>query len=178
MQDAETRTLWNHITGEAVQGPLVGRSLGPMTNLLHMTVSQALKMDAGMQVAISSHPYTAASRQRARVDNPDAAMADRFAATLVREDPRRPRMEIGLGVWIGNTARYYPMSRIRERREPFIDRLGGRSMLIYIDAESNTPAAVFVNARGERLDERPTQMFTRWYGFAVTFPATEIFGGP
>jgi hypothetical protein len=135
-------------------------------------------MDAGMQVAISSRPYTAASRQRSRVDNPTAAMADRFAATLAREDPRRPRMEIGLGVWIGDTARYYPMSRIRERREPFVDRLAGRSMLIYIDSDSNTPAAVFVNARGERLDERPTQMFTRWYGFAVTFPGTEIFGGP
>ena len=28
MQDVESKTLWNHITGEALYGPYVGRSLG------------------------------------------------------------------------------------------------------------------------------------------------------
>jgi hypothetical protein len=130
-------------------------------------------------------------------------MADRFAATLGTEDQRRPRMDIGLGIWIGAMARYYPMERIRERGEAFIDRINGKSVLVYIERESNAPAAVFVNARnvkregqelvlddgskvragvlfdhrGQRREaERPQQMFTRWYGFSLTFPGCEVFG--
>ena len=30
MQDVESKTLWNHITGEALYGPHVGRSLGSL----------------------------------------------------------------------------------------------------------------------------------------------------
>jgi hypothetical protein len=73
----------------------------------------------------------------------------------------------------------------------------GREVLIYIDSESNTPAALFVKSAsakmqdkevlldngavvrsgvlldraGKRLAaEHPQQTFTRWYGFALTFP--------
>ena len=45
MQDDETRTLWNHITGEALYGPHVGRTLGPMGNMLQMSAAQALAGD-------------------------------------------------------------------------------------------------------------------------------------
>lgn len=75
---------------------------------------------------------------------------------------------------------------------------------IYVEAISNTPAALFVDARSAtrdgravRLDDgsrvesgvltdrtgrrrpvdRPQQMFTRWYGFSLTFPGCEVFGG-
>ena len=75
---------------------------------------------------------------------------------------------------------------------------------MYIDPESSKPAAVFVEARSTksvgadvRLDDgsivrsgalldrrgqrstaqRPQRMFTRWYGFSLTFPACEVFGG-
>jgi len=40
MQDRETRTLWNHITGEALYGPMVGRTLGPLGNVVQMTVGR------------------------------------------------------------------------------------------------------------------------------------------
>jgi hypothetical protein len=224
MQDTETKTLWNHITGEALYGPLVGRTLGPLTNLLQMNVRQALDLDPAMQVAISDRVYFAGDRQfgsasgfgpgrsgvpgrgagpRPSPDNPGAALSEMFVATLGKEDTRRPRMDMGLGVWTGTTHRYYPMERIRERGEAFIDELDGRKLLIYIEPESATPAALFVNTKTAkvqgkevRLDngavirssvffdrkgkrqtaERPQQIFTRWYGFALTFPGSEVFG--
>jgi hypothetical protein len=112
-------------------------------------------------------------------------------------------MDMGLGVWTGSTRRYYPLDVIRQRGEAFIDDIEGRTLLVYVDPETFTPAAVFVNSRaaglqgkevrlddgqvlrsgvlfdrgGRRVDtERPQQVFTRWYGFALTFPGTEIFG--
>jgi hypothetical protein len=225
MQDAETKTLWNHITGEAVYGPLLGRTIGPLSNLLHMTVKQALAIDATTRIAISDQTYFAGGRRfgtvsRApRVGGPrgagaargpgpsretaNAVMADRFAATLGKEDLRRPRMDIGLGVWTATTARYYPIERIRQQGEAFVDRIDGKPVLIYVDTESNIPAAMFVDARSAhregqevRLDDgstlrdgvlvdrgsrprparRPQQIFTRWYGFSLTFPGCEVFG--
>jgi hypothetical protein len=130
-------------------------------------------------------------------------MNARFAGTLGKEDQRRPRMELGLGVWTNKARRYYPVTRIREQGRAFIDRLEGRTVLIYIDPETNNPAALYVKAAGARwqdkdvvldngsvvragvlLDrggkrqsmERPQQMFTRWYGWSLTFPGSEVFG--
>lgn len=225
MQDRETKTLWNHVTGEAVYGPLLGRIIGPLSNLLQMTAKQALEMDSGMQVAISERAYTAGGRQfgtmpagrgsgasrgivsgrgsRGARGDASAALSDKFASTLGKEDARRPRMDMGLGLWTTKTHRYYPMERIRERGAAFVDRIGGRQVLIYIDPVSATPAALFVKAKSAtiegkdvRLDdgtmvrsgvlldrggqrravERPQQIFTRWYGFALTFPGCEVFG--
>lgn len=130
-------------------------------------------------------------------------MNDRFRGTLCAEDQRRPRMELGLGVWSTKTRRYYPLASIREKGGAFIDRLDGRPVLIYIDRETNTPAALFVHSAGARMQdkevlldgsavvrsgvlldrtgkrlamEHPQQIFTRWYGFALTFPGSEVFG--
>src|SRR5262249_40003181 len=97
----------------------------------------------------------------------------------------------------------YPVARIREKGGAFIDRLDGREVLIYIDSESNTPAALFVKSAGAKMQdkdvlldngmavrsgvlldragkrlamEHPQQIFTRWYGFAWTFPGGQVFG--
>ena len=218
LYDAETHTLWNHLTGEAEYGPLVGRTLGPPGNQLQLTVKQALEQDPKTEIAISDRVYFAGGKQFGTSGgigpgrggsasrggpNPDAVMNDRFRGTLGIEDQRRPRMELGLGVWTAKTRRYYPVARIREHGGAFLDRLDGRAILIYIDPESNTPAALFVksasakmrdkeilldndlvvrtsvlfNRSGRRLVmERPQQIFTRWYGFALTFPGSEVFG--
>jgi hypothetical protein len=224
LYDAETHTLWNHITGEAEYGPLVGRTLGPPGNQLQLNVKQALEQDPKTEIAISDRIYFAGRKQfgtagggfatgrgrgSLRADrgpegpNPDAVMNERFRGTLGTEDERRPRMELGLGIWSGTTRRYYPVTRIRDKGGAFIDRLDGREVLIYIDSESNTPSALFVKSAtakvqgdevlldngavvrsGVLLDrahnrlpmEHPQQIFTRWYGFALTFPGSEVFG--
>ena len=226
LYDAETHTLWNHITGEAEYGPLVGRTLGPPGNQLLLNVKQALEMDPKMVIAISDRVYFAGGRQFGTArgagpaiqgatqakgggalcrggPNPNAVMNDRFAGTLGKEDDRRPRMELGLGVWTNQTYRYYPVTRIREQGRAFVDRLDGRTLLIYIDPDTNNPVAIYVKAAGAKMQdndvvlddgsvvragllldrggkrqsvERPLQMFTRWYGWSLTFPGGEIFG--
>jgi hypothetical protein len=227
MQDKETKTLWNHITSEAPYGPLVGRTLGPLSNLLQMNVKQALQMDSKMQVAISDRMYFAGGKQfgtaegfgggrgfgpgrgaagrgpRPAPGNPNAQLSDMFIKTLGKEDTRRPRMDMGLGVWTSATRRYYPMELIRQRGDAFIDDLDGRTVLIYVEPETSTPAAIFADAKSATLEgkevrldndmvvrsgvlldrdgkgqktERPLQNFTRWYGFALTFPGCEVAG--
>ncbi len=223
LYDAETHTLWNHITGDAEYGPLVGRTLGPPGNQLQVSARQALDQDPKTEIAISDRIYfpggkpfgtagggfaARGGRGQSRADrgpagpNPDAVMNERFRGTLGTVDVRRSRMELGLGIWSGTTRRYYPVTRIREKGGAFIDRLDGREVLIYIDSESNTPSALFVKSATARMQgedvlldngamvrsgvlldgagkrlamEHPQQIFTRWYGFALTFPGSDVF---
>jgi hypothetical protein len=201
MRDTETGTLWNHITGEALYGELVGRRL-PISNLLQMNVRQALEMNPDLPVAISDREIRGLNAMR----GPDAELSPMFVQTLGTEDERRPRMEMGLGIWSedGAARRYYPVPVIRENDGAIIDEIGGREVLVYLEPLTSTPAALFVadassaewDGRSLRLDngqivraghllnaaeepqpaERPLQIFTRWYGYAFTFPGAEIYG--
>ena len=210
MQDVDSKTLWNHITGEALYGPHVGRSLGPVGNMFQMSVEQALVFDADMRVAISNRPYLAGGREfgtfsigpeRLGPQNANERMQAMFIETLGTEDARLPRMAMGLGIVTPGTTRFYPMDLIEESGA-LIDDVDGRQLLVFVDSQTFTPAAVYVDAssatlqdreiqldngntvrmgmvhdaQGTRVDvERPQQLFSRWYGFALTFPGTEIF---
>ena len=199
MQDQESKTLWNHISGEAMYGPHVGYTLGPVGNLRQMNVSEALELDPGMQVAISDRPYTGQSG----APSDDSQLMGMFIETLGVEDDRVPRMDMGLGIWTEQTRRYYPRDAILERDNAFVDSLDGRNVLIFIDAQSATPTAMFVDAESATAEgsevlldtgelvrggvlydadgnpieaELPQQIFTRWYGYSLTFPGSEVFG--
>lgn len=130
--------------------------------------------------------------------------SQRLLGTLAQpEDTRLPRLSIGLGVWVGKTSRYYPMNTLYVQGSAILDEFAGRRLLVYINPQNSTPSAFFTEARslrwerevlvldtGERvrdgvvLDkdnrvrrdlERPLQLFTRWYGFAVKFGGCEIY---
>ena len=169
-----------------------------------MTVEESLEYDASMRVAISDRPFTGRSGVPGQGTlSDDARLMPMFIETLGAEDTRRPRMDMGLGIWTPETRRYYPMEEIRARDGAFIDELDGRSVLIYIESRSATPTAMFFDAAGASVDgneisldsgavirsgvlldaagnrlegERPQQIFTRWYGYALTFPGSEVFG--
>ena len=216
MQDDVTGTIWNHVTGEALYGPGVGTTLGAPGNVLHMTVKQLLASEPDARIAISDRVYFAGDKRHGTVEGiallgrrhgrPDdrTALSDIFIATLGAEDKRRPRMDLGLGVWWDGGSRYYPRELLRQRGGALIDRVNGRPLLVYIDPGTSTPAAMFVNATRAQVDgsvvkldrglsvrdgvllnsqgrrsaaERPQQVFTRWYGFALTFPGASVYPG-
>jgi hypothetical protein len=180
-----------------------------------MNVKQASAIDSRMEIAISDRAYFVGGKpfgsapgldgSRWAPANPDAQLGAAFVQTLGKEDTRRPRMDMGLGVWTSTTRRYYPMALLHQRGDALVDQIDGRSVLVYLEPETAAPAAMFVNADAKRatfggkdvrLDDgtvvrggvlldragkplkidRPQQIFTRWYGFALTFPGCEIAG--
>jgi hypothetical protein len=215
MRDTATGSIWDHITGEALYGSATGATLGEPGGVLQVTVKQALTMQPDARIAISDRIYFANGRRHgtqegisllarthARPGTTGAALSDAFVATLGREDTRRPRMDLGLGIWSATGSRYYPRDLIQQRGDALIDDVDGRHVLVYIDPDTSTPAALFVSANratvhgstirldtgqtlragvlldrsGRRITvERPLQVFTRWYGFALTFPGTAIY---
>jgi hypothetical protein len=204
--DRETGSFWDHITGKCVHGPLKGYQL-EIFPLLHMNVNQALATHPDTQIAISRQLFkhrVMANIAEWRRKSKWGWIPPYFVKTMGKEDRRRPRMEIGLGVWKGATHRYYPLKTLRAHDSVLFDKLNGRRLLVYIDPITDVPAALYTDAlqvawqndtlrldTGEtirggvlydtqgvaRAVTRPMQLFTRWYGFAYTFPGCELYEG-
>ena len=199
--DEETGSIWNHITGRAVYGPLEGTTL-PVFNLLHMTAEQALDRHPGLSVAISDRPVRGRRGFFASLAERIPFLSEGFRSTIVKEDTRLPTMDIGLGVWTDSERRYYPMEAVLAAGAALVDDFDGRRLVVYaepgaysldaffteeqtvsVDGSSITvgnelmlEGGVLKDGSGRRLDmERPLQLFSRWYGFALTFPGTTVY---
>lgn len=204
LSDRETGSYWHHITGEAMDGPLAGRRL-PAANLLHMTVKQALAEQPDMLVALSDRPMRdERPRFWPRLERVPV-LGERFKRTMAREDTRRPELDVGLGVWTVAEQRYYPLEALRAAGNVIVDAWGDRRVAIVYPQGAVAPQAFYTTASGGRWEgdvlrldnghtlrdgllydaqgrrtslERPMQLFTRWYGYALTFPGTSVYAGP
>ena len=172
-----------------------------------MAVRQVLAAYPDAQVATSKQSFKQqmmASLTEWKRKSKGSWMPPHFKKTMGKEDIRRLRMELGLGVWTENAHRYYPLDTLRAHGSAIIEELDGQRLLVFIDPQSSTPAALYTEAtqctwqddtlhldtgeiiRGGMLYDaqsttqavtRPMQMFTRWYGFAYTFPGCEVYEG-
>ena len=102
----------------------------------------------------------------------------------------------------GKDSILYPLEMLHQQKRAVIDELDDRRILVYIDPISNITAAVYTNAhqyawhndelkldngeffRGGKLCNAqgvtqtlayPMQIFTRWYGFSLTFPGCQLY---
>ena len=205
MRDEESGTFWDHMTGEAVYGPLVGTSL-EIENLRQTTVAQVLREDPEALAALSDR--TLAQDEELKLDGLLArvrgSLSQFFSSTVEEEDDRRPTMDLGLGVWGGEAPMYYPYDVVLEAGNALLDRYDGRGIIVYLDPTARALAGYFTEADsfewdddvlrlsdgtvveggvlkaadGTRItDRRPLQVFTRWYGFSLTFPGVAIYDG-
>ena len=203
MRDEETGTYWDHMTGEAVYGPLVGERL-EVAPVLLSTVAQVLKTWPEARVTLSDRRLW--DDDALKVEGLLAGIRGRlnafFQSTVGSEDTRREQMDLGLGLWTDTEARYYPLDVLRAEGRAIVDRMGGRRILVYIDPSTFVPSALLVEGRDPRWDgdvlrlsdgtyirdglafrsdgsradaQRPLQVFTRWYGFSLTFPETGVY---
>ena len=207
MGDRQTGSFWDHITGECLHGPLKGRQL-ELAPLRHMQAAQALAQFPDARIALSRLllPFGLIDgliKIGQRLGK-GRFMPPRFAGSMGAEDPRRARMDMGLGVWSDTASRYYPLDLLKARGGVLLDRFDDKKMLVYLDPVSGTPTPLFVDVQkaewdGDalRLDNgatirsgrlydaygtelpttQPLHLFSRWYGFSLTFPRCEIYGG-
>ena len=206
IEDLQTRSRWDHITGECIHGVHRGQELerGPM--LQYFRASQAARRFPEAELALSQPPLRARLLHATLIKkmlSPEGYLPSFFfKASLDKEDERHTRMALGLGVIYRNQAqRFYPLGYLNSAG-PLFDKLGGERLLIYVDPASKVPVAIHTNAKTadwegddlvldnrERIRDRqrimpngavfecdqPLQLFTRWYGFALTFPTCDIY---
>lgn len=172
IEDLLTGSVWHHLTGECLQGPLAGARLDILGSVWHLTAVQTLYKYPKAHIAIGQQSRF--WRWYARLINKVVRgrrgfIPPPFYRTMLPADGRLARLEMGLGVWDDSLARFYPLQVLQNGE--VVDNWHGRELHIGLNRQTNAPTAAFKTAPGEK----PWQTFTRWYGFAATFPDCEIF---
>ncbi len=204
MSDYETDSSWEHITGECISGPLQGSRLATQS-AQYMNAEQVLDYAPQAQIAISKpsgigrlldsillRPMTEAA----------GYMFPPFRLSMTQGDNRLPELELGLGIWIGRQARFYPLRAVKANDNALTDVLNKQQIVVYMDPIGGSPVAhrsaspvqhwdgdTLVLESGERIRngyvttnasqrcplDTPYQQIARWYGFSYMFPECEIF---
>lgn len=173
LSDIETNTRWDHITGEAFDGPLAGERLD-VWPICMTTVGAALIETPKIEIYFSTYfsfSWWFSQRIYSRfIKKNKLWIPPLFYFSMGKAiDPRLPRQAQGLGVIVGKRAKYYPVNSIPPKG--IEDNWRGRSLCLMINDLDNVPFAVW-NDTGER----PMQLLTRWYGFSFTYPGCGIYG--
>jgi hypothetical protein len=172
MADEETRTLWDHITGEAFEGPLAGKRLDWWPIRL-TTTSAALVEWPAVPLLVSDYrsiPQRVMGRLQRRKIHTKGWLPPGFRATMSAPvDPRLDEMTQGLGVIVDDEARFYPMDRIPAGG--LEDAWHGRTVRVVRGARDGVLAATWAD---DADGEIPMQLLTRWYGFSFTYPRCRI----
>lgn len=202
--DEETDSYWQHITGECLHGSSVGKRLDAIAMTRQMRASEAL---AHAQPLFLMHSLTPEQQQYStfseKMRNKPEKFENGIFATIKEDDTRRPRFELGLGVWDGSTSMFFPLEWLYANDNAKIVDFDGRRVLVYHAPEAVSPVAAYIEdwiksarwegetlrlnggayIRGSNLYRAdgtlspfifPRQLLMRWYGFAATFPGCKL----
>ena len=182
MWDHETGTYWDHITGEAVHGPLKGERLD-VWGIEITTVAAALAEYEAPELHRSTNASFLANLM-SKLTGSDINMVHNgggrlsrlmtllgFRRTMPEVDDRLPEMTQGLGIFVGEQAVFYPIDRVPD--DGIRDIWLGKPIVIRKGKINRIPFAVYE----EDESQRPMQLLMRWYGFCLTFPNARVYGG-
>lgn len=169
--DKETRSLWDHITGEAIDGQLKGYQLD-VWPIQMTTVQSALNESPDIEISLSS--YHSFRKWFAGTLYPKFIHAKVWLPFFFRwtmqnaPDPRLPELTQGLGVVFDGRAKYYPLSAVPAGG--LNDRWLNHNLRIERGKLDGTPRATWCET-----GKPPMQLLSRWYGFSFTYPDCEIY---
>lgn len=176
MRDEETRSLWDHITGECFEGPLKGKRLDFWPVQLTNVATQLEKYPDTILYksdhrSLKSMVMKFAANRRLRYSRKGTVLPPHFRRSMHGDiDPRLPEGEQGLGVMDKmNRGKFYPVRMIPNGGQ-IEDEWQGRKIIIERCADDGVPKARFADGGSE-----PMQLLSRWYGFAFTYPDCEIY---
>jgi hypothetical protein len=168
MEDHLTNTLWQQATGEAIFGPLAGKTL-ELLPAVQMPWQQAQQRN-GMTLAVEPEgaPFAVLATRRG------FGLLEWVTEHVMMPGHTRlsnalPRRETVFGVQVNGKAKAYPLSEVRSSG-PFSDTVGG----VELEIEFDEPAEVL---RVRRCDGEPDPIVEKhwWLGWNEFHPDTEAF---
>ena len=173
MVDRETGSIWNHLDGEAVRGPLAGSRL-KMVPVPQMTWGEWKAEHPGAEVLSPDTPFS--SRYR-------PVSIGRFNPREARfGDDRLEANSLVVGVEIDGSFKGYPIDRLTEAGGVVNDALPGAELVVFYDFTGRTGLAysrlvdgrplTFYNAsqNGLELRDRETDSVWNSHGSATEGP--------
>lgn len=145
MQDEETGSWWQQVTGEAVFGPLKGARL---ELLAHDEVSFAIwKSDHPRGRVLQPDPAIEQQQEYAPADW-DERMTSTPTVTALPADSPLPARTLVVGVEVNGESKAYPLDRVREARA-LVDVVGGTPIVVVVADDGRS-----VRAFDRRVDGR------------------------
>jgi uncharacterized protein DUF3179 len=201
--DEETGSYWQHITGQCLYGTSQGQQLRMVTPTRQMSAAEAANHSSPL---LLTSVLTEEQQKLSRAMEKMRANPERLETGIVStigqgEDTRRPRFELGLGVWSSLSSTFFPLTMLYAADSVLMTEFDGRLLLIYQTPGAIAPVAAYLDVRHPtwerevlRLDagasiqndvyitsdgqsqplDRPLQLLMRWYGFALTFPGCSL----
>lgn len=136
-----------------------------------MNVKRAMERYEDLQIAL--YKPTLKMRVLSKVMNlgrKKGLLPPGFRKTMDNVDKRLPEMTSGLGVIVGDYQKFYPVKQIKENGGNVFDTIKGQEIHIQLQPEDGIPYATSSNQNPDLM-----QLFTRWYGFSLTYPSCKIY---
>jgi hypothetical protein len=144
MVDRETGTVWTHLDGKAIGGPMVGARLA-MVPLPQMTWGEWK----------AAHPDTL-------ILSPDTPFRDRYLRPVrigvynpqeaIFGDDRLPSNALVVGVEVNDTFKGYPLSNLEEAGGVLNDTVASSPIVVVYDPEARTGQAYLREVDGRTLE--------------------------
>ncbi|HEX2620804.1 MAG TPA: DUF3179 domain-containing (seleno)protein [Phototrophicaceae bacterium] len=151
--DEETDSYWQHITGECLYGASAGQHLKILATTRQMQVSEALSRNARLLTSSLSGDQEKLSHMMEKMRAYPEKVEAGIVATIQKEDTRRPRFELGLGVWAAqgsagaHGSTFFPLVMLYACESVIMTEFDGRRLLIYQTPDAISPVAVYLNTR-------------------------------
>jgi hypothetical protein len=154
MYDHQTESLWSHLVGAAVTGPMKGEKLKPLQSMFTKWVtwrklhpdSKVLSSDRSGFLASTRDPYESYYRS-----------ADTGIIPTRQSDKRIYPKEFVIGLVLNNKAKAYPFS-VLSRQSVVNDNFDGTPLLIVFDEETTTGMIFRRNLEEKALSFKKTQL--------------------
>jgi hypothetical protein len=155
MQDEETGTWWQQVSGEAIHGPLKGKRL---TLVRHDEVSFGIWKAEHPGGRVLRPDSEVEARNEYELPDWERRMRDvRTVTTLPAGSPLEARVLV-VGIRVGGTSKAYPLDRVRQFRA-IVDEVSGTPLVVVV-AEDGRSVRVFdrrVNGRTLELVVTPRE---------------------
>src|SRR5262245_43443051 len=159
MRDEETRSWWQQVTGEAIQGPLKGSRLNPV---FHDELSFAgWKREQPQGRVLKPDPRVASKYEAADWEEKYATLP---VVTPVDRGDKLPPRTLVIGVKVNGEAKAYPIAAL-EKQSPILDQLGDVPLLLVL-GEDKKSVRVFERS----VDGRALEFFVKHESQALELP--------
>lgn len=177
MQDEETGTWWQQVTGKALLGPLKGKQLKPVP-------SDMITFGTWKQENALGRVLRPDARDEKWKEFADEFERDANASTptpLEGPDDQLDRKEIITGVELNGIAKAYPLKTI-QKQSPILDTVGGVNLVIVMADDMKSVRGFETNVDGRNLefhakvDAKPLRLIDQETGSEWDFSGRCISG--
>lgn len=205
MRDRQTSTVWSHLEGIALRGPLAGSRM-ELFPLVHATWEQWRGLHPDTLVLSEDTPWQGSYRE-SRIGRP--GLSNTFIRSLLNWDSRLPEETLVLGVEVDGTQVAYPLKLLAAMGTVVNDEVAGLPVVAWYSPEAVSAAAYSRVVDGEAIEFLPLppdhfqdtktgstwdlqglavagplagnqlrfvpSFITEWYGWAAFHPDTTVY---